>query len=568
MLKKLLFFLLACLSVAHAQEPLSETDKRLAGEGVFLLGMKEFMAENYDKAADQFKKVIDEYNPTAGVYHMLAKAYLKQNDVPAAASAAAKSLNLEKNNVYYQEFQASLLAALQDYEESIDLYKKLIKNDPLKTDNYLHLAEIYVSLGEYKQAIKLYDEVEKNLGTNEEISRRKQQLYLRQDKVAEAIEEGDKLIETQPLEPDYVLKQAQIMLSNHKYDDAEKLLKDHLQKNGDLGEAHVMLAEIYRSKGDLTSATEELILAIENPLLDSDVKLRVLGSYIELVEENPVTAQLNKAIDLTEEVIAGQPEASVAYVYLADLQAKKGELEKAQENYLKSTQFDKSMYGVWMALIEIDTKLGDTKAMVKHSGEAADYFPNQAFFWYHLGYGNVLLKEYQEAIYALEEAQFLSFDNKELLKHIYTLLGDSYNQVNQFSEAEKAYDDALKIDPDYLPALNNASYYLALRGSNLDKALSMSKHLVELEPNNLEYVDTYAWVLFQKEDYEQAHEALSAALKKSDEPNGTALEHFGDILSKLGHADQALEYWYKAKITGEHSPLLDKKVAEKQYLVE
>ncbi|WP_055146599.1 tetratricopeptide repeat protein [Jiulongibacter sediminis] len=568
MLKKLLFFLLACFSIAYAQEPLSETDKRLAGEGVFLLGMKEFMAENYDKAATQFKKVIDEFKPTAGVYHMLAKAYLEQNDLPAAATAAAKSLELEKNNVYYQEFQASLFTALQDYEESIELYKKLIKNDPLKVDNYLHLAEIYVSLGEYKQAIRLYDEVEKNLGTDEEISRRKQLLYLRQDKVEEAIQEGDKLIETQPLEPEYVLKQAQIMMSNQKYNEAESLLKSHLEKDGDLGEAHVMLAEIYRSKGDLKAATDELMLAIENPLLEADVKLQVLGSYIELVEENPVTAQLDKAVNLTEEMIANEPEASVAYVYLANLLVKKGELEKAQENYLKSTQFDKSMYGVWMALIEIDTKLGDAEAMAKHAQEAADYFPNQAFFWYHLGYGNVLLENYEEAIYALEEAQFLSFDNKELLKHIYTLLGDSYNQTKQYTEAEKAYDDALKIDPDYLPVLNNASYYLALRGRNLDKALSMSKHLIELEPDNLEYSDTHAWVLFQKEEYQQAYDVLSAALDKSDEPNGTALEHFGDILSKMGDSEKALEYWYKAKLTGEHSPLLDKKVAEKQYLVE
>ncbi|MCR9063296.1 MAG: tetratricopeptide repeat protein [Cytophagales bacterium] len=562
-----LFILFTLISASLcAQNSSTKEDRVLEGEGVFLSGMKEFIAENYAQAAVYFEKVTQGYEPTAGVYHMLAKAKLGQKDLNAASLAARKSMELEKDNSFYQTFYAEILTAQQDYDAAIDLYKKIIKASPMAINNYLLLADIYVSLEDYKQAIKLYDQVEKNIGNDEEISRRKQMLYLRQDNVEDAIKEGNKLMESQPLELEYVLKQAQIMMSNQKHDKAELLLKSFLKQDGDIGEAHVMLAEIYRVKGDLAASTRELMLAFENDNLDSNIKLQVLGSYIKLVEEKPLTEQVDKAIDLTRAMIKSQPEQAASYVYLADLLMKKGDLEGARDNYLKSTDYDKSVFEVWLALVELDTKLGEVEALVKHAGSAAEYFPNQAFFWYHLGYGNVLKGDHQEAVYALEEARFLAFENRVLLKHILSLLGDSYMHTNQFVEAEKAYDEVLKIDPDYEAVLNNASYFLAARKRNLDKALSMVQHLTTLNNRNLEYADTHAWVLFQRGEFTQARAVIEAALKNGEEPNGTFLEHYGDILFKLGDKELALKQWQKAKLLGENSKLIDRKIEEQQFI--
>ena len=42
------------------------------------------------------------------------------------------------------------------------------------------------------------------------------------------------------------------------------------------------------------------------------------------------------------------------------------------------------------------------------------------------------------------------------------------------------------------------------------------------------------------------------------------MEHYGDILYKLGDTGQAFEYWQKAKAKGPGSVVLDKKIAEKK----
>ncbi|MGK0139326.1 MAG: tetratricopeptide (TPR) repeat protein, partial [Algoriphagus sp.] len=406
----------------------------------------------------------------------------------------------------------------------------------------------------------------KNIGPDEEISNLKQMLYLKQNKVDEAIKEGDRLIENQPLDPEYVLKQAQIMIGNQKLSDAQKLLINYLEDDPNLAEGHVLLADIYRRQGDLEACNKELQLAFDNKDLEPEIKLKILESYNKLTQDSPSPENLNSAIELTQKLIDMEPELAGSYVYMGDLLMRKGSLIEARENYLESTKYDKSVFEVWLALVELDTKLNDTDALVKDAQDASDYFPNQAFFWYHYGYGNVLKKDYDEAIYALEEAKALAFDNVELSKHISSLLGDSFHATKRYKEAYKAYDQVLELDPNYAPALNNYSYFLAIEKKDLDKAQLLSERLHSLDPDNIEYIDTYGWVLFQKGDYDAAKAIIEKAVKNHTELNGTILEHYGDILYKLGDASLAHEQWKKAKELGENSIHIDSKILKKQYI--
>lgn len=571
MLKRFLFLAALITPLVSISQDITEdvvkNDEDISAEASFIEGMKEYIAENYAKAANIFEGIIKKHEePTAGMYHMLSKAYIQLNNLNEASIAAKETIDREKDNTYYQTFYADILTQLLDYDGAIDLYKRVIRKNPLDISNYILLSEIYILQEEYDDAIKLYNQVEKNIGSDEEISHRKQMLYLRQNKVDEAIKEGDRLMESQPLDPEYVLNQAQIMIGNQKLPDAEKLLLNHLKSDPNLAEGHVLLADIYRRFGDIDACHEQLELAFENPSLASEVKLKVLGSFIKLVEEKPDTESINNAISLTQNLIDIDPELAGAYVFMGDLLMKKGRLEEARDSYVKSTEYDKSVFEVWLAIVELDTKTENLQNLVKDAGRAAEYFPNQAFFWYHFGYGNVLIKDYDEAIYALEEARNLSFDKPELLKHILSLLGDSYNATKQYNDSERAYEEALKMDPEYLPVLNNYSYFLALRNKNLDKAQEMSKRLVSLSPANVDYLDTRAWVLFKAENYLHAKEVIESAVIYAKDVNGTVLEHYGDILYKLGDKPQALEQWKKAKLLGENSKTIDQKISGQQYI--
>jgi hypothetical protein len=46
--------------------------------------------------------------------------------------------------------------------------------------------------------------------------------------------------------------------------------------------------------------------------------------------------------------------------------------------------------------------------------------------------------------------------------------------------------------------------------------------------------------------------------------SGTIIEHYGDILFKLGDVDSAVKQWQKAKGMDETSDLIDKKIADRK----
>ena len=60
----------------------------------------------------------------------------------------------------------------------------------------------------------------------------------------------------------------------------------------------------------------------------------------------------------------------------------------------------------------------------------------------------------------------------------------------------------------------------------------MSKKTIIAEPENYTYLDTYAWVLFNKENYKKALEYIEKAVQFKGSEDADILEHYGDILDK------------------------------------
>ena len=148
-------------------------------------------------------------------------------------------------------------------------------------------------------------------------------------------------------------------------------------------------------------------------------------------------------------------------------------------------------------------------------------------------------------------------------------MGDCFHQKQQNAEAYQAYEQALKYNPDNIPVLNNYAYYLSLERKELDRAEEMSYRTVKAEPNNATYLDTYAWILFEKGNYAEARIYIDEAMKVEEgNQSDVVVEHCGDIYFMNGEADEALKYWQKALELGNESDVLKKKIKLKKYVQE
>jgi len=158
------------------------------------------------------------------------------------------------------------------------------------------------------------------------------------------------------------------------------------------------------------------------------------------------------------------------------------------------------------------------------------------------------------------------FKSEAGLVDFYVLLGDTYNAIGNFVKSDENYDLALAANPNNAYVLNNFAYYLSLRKEKLDQAEKMAQMAVELEPEQYNYQDTYGWVLFQAEKYEEAAKWLKLAVNNGGDINGEIIEHYGDALFKTGDVDEALKQWKRAKQVGAASELIDEKINNGSYI--
>lgn len=562
----LAFFCLPFLGIAQRSDGGKIVPKAtIDAETSLIEGMKFYNADEFEKAATVFTQIVDKGITEPGIYYMLAKTYAKLNDPPRAIVYAEKAISKEENK-FCQQLLAELYTKQTKYKEAADIYQKLIKKYPSEIENYFDLSEIYLLQEKYNDAIKVYNEIEEEIGVSEEVSRQKQLIYLQLNKVDDAIKEGNKLISSEPMETGFVIQQAQMLISNERYEQAQKMLNDALRQSPNFAEGHVLLAEVYRLQGNLTKSNEELKTAFANPNLSADIKAKILSSYVLTINKDKSPENVENVIELANQLIKQSPENAQSYLILGDMQLLKEDKKAARDAYVNSTKYDKSVFEVWATIIELDNALQDNQSLVKHSASATEYFPNQAVFWYHNGFGNYAIKAYDEAIYALDEAKNLAFSNKELLGTVNALLGDVYNEKRDFRKSDEAYEAALKADPTNEHALNNYSYFLSIRKEKLERAKELSKKLIEKHPENATYLDTHAWVLYQLKEYENAKNLLKKAATQAN-ASGTVIEHYGDVLFKLGDKAEALAQWQKAKQKGGAGKQIELKITS-QNLIE
>ncbi len=324
---------------------------------------------------------------------------------------------------------------------------------------------------------------------------------------------------------------------------------------------HLALADYYKLQNDKENFYKEIKIAFENPELEPDTKTKILVSFYQLAETDQSYArQADELLDITLRL---HPTSADAHAFKGDILYRDKKLKEAKEEYVKSVTLDKNKFSIWTQLLYLESEQNDIKALEKHSAEAIELFPNQAAPYYFNGMANMQLKQYEKAIESFNEGIEFVYENNPLLIQFYSNMGECYNAIKNYEKSDKAFENALKVDPDNALVLNNYAYYISLRKSMLEKAEKFSRRSNELSPNNRSYIDTYGWILYQLGKYKDAEIWLSRAVKMGSN-SGVIMEHYADVLYKLNKKEEALYYWKEAKLSGGGSELLDKKITDKK----
>ncbi len=526
---------------------------------IFMQAVSQRELGNLQQALELFDKaiVINPEDPAA--HYEKARLLQAMSRSDEALVSAKKAVALNPKNQWYKVLFANISKSVGNYDDYISTYEELVKEYPNNLNFLQEMAYAYYFTGDYANAVKMYNRIEENVGINERLSQQKVQLYTKLGLPDSAVAEYEKLIKINPDDPRYYALLAEYCSKNNMPEKAEWAYRKILEINPNDPYVHISLADFYKKTGEDEKSFEELKQGFANPKLDLKTKINLLFNYYS---GNLTEKQKKQALELSEILKKTHPNNVLSESFHASMLYENKEYEKARELLYEILKQDNSNYALWEELLFSDLYLEDYEALAKDSEDVIDLFPSYPLPYFFAGIGNFQLKDYVKAKAYLESGKDFVVNNDALLEQFYSTLGDTYNELEQYEASYKAYDQALKINPENSIVLNNYAYYLSLRSVNLEKAAEMAKKAVDLDPYNSSNLDTYAWVLYKQQKYQDALEWIKKAINNGGDSSGVVLEHYGDILYKTGKNKEALKYWKLAKEKKDHSELLDKKIAD------
>lgn len=171
-------------------------------------------------------------------------------------------------------------------------------------------------------------------------------------------------------------------------------------------------------------------------------------------------------------------------------------------------------------------------------------------------YGDVLnaLDRHGEAAEAYTRALDLTADADASRWQVLLMLGSALEQSGNWTAAEPALRDALKLAPDQGVVLNYLGYSLLEHGGDLDEAERLIARAHDLNPEQGAIVDSLGWVNYRQGRFEQAIQLLErAAASEPVEP--TINEHLGDAYWRAGRMVDARFAWQAALVGAEGEDL-------------
>jgi len=575
----LLTTLILLLSISAFAQRKKKTPDETQASGIklreaefyFTEGEKYFILEDYAKALLYYQRTLEISPENATVHYKIAQVLSqsnKQEDLLKASISIENALKLERKNKYFYLTAANIYNSMTAFDKAAAVYETMIR-EVKGTEEYLYeLAAVYQYGNKFDEAIKVYNRAENELGINETSSLQKMRLYFEMGKTKEAMAEGEKLLNAFPDEERLVMGFAEIISQKGMRPEAIRYIEKFVAAHPDASSAKMLLAGLYRDSNQEQKARPLLTSLFDDSSVDLGSKLIVLGTYsAELnqskVKNIPDPEKEAFALALLEKLQKSNSSEVSVHVLGGDLYLSTGKNREAQSEYLKAIESGDVNFEVWENLLYIEVQMEQFDNVIKHSDEALEMFPNQNRIYYFNGFANLQKRRYQEAVVALEQAKRLSSSNPKMVGELNSLLGEAYNATKAYDKSDKAYEDALAVDPANEDVLNNYSYYLALRKTNLEKAEKMSSLLIKNNPDNPTYLDTYAWVLYSRQKYKEARKVIERAISTGN-ANATHFEHYGDILFQLGDVTGAVQQWEKARGLNANSETLNKKIANRK----
>lgn len=534
-------------SAAEKEQPVLAPEAQRRLDYYYLEAMRQKLKGNYSEAFALLNHCLEMQPRSGAVLYELFHFYRVLGWEAKCEEVLKQAVGSNRDNFWYKQMLATHYQQKRDIPKAIAVYEDMATQFPARLEPLLSLTELYTQTHSYERVIATLNRLEELDGKSEQISMEKFRMYLLSDQRGQAFHEIESLSREYPYDMRYKTILGDVYMENGEPDEAYRTYSQILQEVPGYAPALLSMANYYQKTGNDSLYRRQLDVVLLNEHVETTAKLDILRQFIakSMAEQSDST----EIIRLFDRVLERpQPNADVAMLYSQYLLSK--QMEKQSVPVLeKVLQIDPENKPARLQLLSFAIRDNRLEDVIKIAAPATEYHPETLEFYYYLGLAYYLKEDAANALAVFQKGvrQIQPSSDKAVASDFYAILGDVYHSVGQSAEAYAAYDSSLVYNPDNIATLNNYAYYLSVERTRLDKAEEMSYRTVKAEPDNATYLDTYAWILFEKGRYTEARIYIDQAMRNGGEASQVVVEHCGDIYYHVGDVEKAVGYWRQAE---------------------
>ncbi len=550
-------FILLCTAVAlsftslKAQTESKDSDaQRLEAQEHYYKACMLMTKKDYTGALALLTKSDSLWSHNAPTLNAIGDCYRAMEQETTALSFYQSASKLDPDDWDYLFDLLQVYANGKQFNEAIDQLRPWIDQHKRNEKGLEVLAKLYYNAGEVDSCIQVYDRLQDLNPRNFDFCLRFTQLRANLYDYLERGDESDKeylkLEQSFPKHPEAYLIYLKRLIYKNKNKQALKTLNAYLKdKKISLEDYRYYGLFIWVDQDDVKKARLNFPIALrtirEDRLDDFCINL---GKFISKQNDKNLSDKTYNY--LFDYIIRHYPKRSKLRLIYAEILSNQQDYGKALSILLPAIDSDASNPKVWEDLINILQHIGDNRIIAKYSFMASKHIKNN---WrYYVG-GSLYVKETEGLDACLQfldqSIQTLStLEPKEGfgLSLLCLQKGDLLEQKGDFKARSQAYEQGIKFNPSNPYLLNNYAFMLSKQEIRLDEAERMSANAVRLMPKEASFLDTYAWIFFQRGNLSLASLYQNRAIdeaKQKGEDKAIYYEHLGFIQLAEGNKKDA-----------------------------
>ncbi len=511
-------------------------------ENMILSAVAKINGKDVDGAMALLQEIIAEDPGNDAAWYYLAQCAVTKNDLETAEQCFRMASEADPDNFWYRYRLARLYSMTSRPELTIDMYEKLLDDFPDKSDLYFDMVEMYVAQKEYERALEMIKEIDTVFGMTESLAVYRFNLLRmldRQEDAFKSLREYNKEYSSPYVLStlaDYEMSMYNDSTALAYYNEALDLVPDYSPAL--LGKAETL--RMTRRYDDYFSMLDRYIESTDSPAAAKSDYLMAVVQRTDPKFLNSFKSQMDTVIN---KAVGIHPTDSMMLQTAAIYYYSTNRKDLAKKHFKANLEAWPESFNASASYVEFLMYAEEWEDLSKAGREAFERFPKETTFLEMASMGDYNQKDYGKVLEICGKVLETAPNDSSKTLRTWSTMGDIYYELGEDKKAYKAYEKALKINPDYVYVLNNYAYYLSMEGKKLKKAYKMSKKTVEAEPNNATYLDTFGWILYLQGKPLEAKPFFKHAMLYGGKDSAVIMDHYAEVLYALKEYDLAMVYW-------------------------